>query len=97
MLGWQIIRRVVSGAAGLGPTDVVTGQLQHRRRRTVILGESITTMVVHGPEARQARCRGGSRTCGCGVEQSCVRLQMEGIGRRGPLEAKAATHALGCE
>jgi hypothetical protein len=48
VLGWQIIRRVVSGATGLGPTDVVTGQLQHRRRRTVILGESILTVVLEG-------------------------------------------------
>jgi hypothetical protein len=58
VLGWQIIRRVVSGAAGLGPTDVVTGQLQNGRRRTVILGEYITTMVVHGREARQGAVPG---------------------------------------
>jgi hypothetical protein len=46
VLGWQIIRRVLSGAAGLGPTGVATDQLQHHRRRTVILGDSITTVAV---------------------------------------------------
>jgi hypothetical protein len=34
------------------------GQLQHGRRRTVILGESITTMVVHGSENTAGRGAG---------------------------------------
>jgi hypothetical protein len=67
-----------------GPPIVVTGQLQHPRRRTVVLGECITTMVV---EARLARRRGdsqGSLDMWVWRKQSCVRLQMEGVGRRGP-------------